>query len=252
MGKTVIIENIGAVRILTLNRPHRLNAINSELLGDLRNSLDGALGDTSVNVIVLRGAGRSFCSGDDLKEFSSQSKSESDSRTFIENIQDITRRIVMGDKVVVCAVHGWAVGGGLEWVINADLAVFAEDAKCFFPEIRWGMFPTGGVTWLLPKQVGLSKTRELIFLGEEFSAEQALEMGLAWRVVAEKSVFATALEAAQKIASMPQLAVQNLKRAFNGYPDYAELNRAMDFETEATVQGFLDPATKKLVSKFRN
>ena len=107
-------------------------------------------------------------------------------RAFIESIQAVTRRLVLGDKPVVGAIHGWAVGGGLEWAINCDLAVFGAGTKCFFPEIRWGMFPTGGVTAILPRIVGLAKTRELLLLGETFDAGDALAMGLAWKVVSRR------------------------------------------------------------------
>ena len=250
MPGTVSIDTRDNVRIVTLNRPERLNAINAELLSDFGDALNDAMSDVATGAIVLQGAGRAFCSGDDLKEFKAQSATEPETRKFIENIQRISRRIVLGDKAVVCAVHGWAVGGGLEWVINSDLAVFSEDAKCFFPEIYWGMFPTGGATWILPRLVGMAKARELMLLGEKFSASQALEMGLAWKVVSPDIVFETAFQAASTIASLPRHAVRNLKRAFNGYPAYGGLERAMQFETEATVEGFIHPDTKARVSRF--
>ena len=150
---------------------------NHALLADLLAALDAALADEAVGALVLRGAGRAFCAGDDLKEIESQTAHEAATRAFIESIQAVTRRLVLGDKVVVGAIHGWAVGGGLEWAIDCDLAVFAESTRCFFPEIAWGMFPTGGVTAILPRIVGLAKTRELLLLGETFGAAQAHEMG---------------------------------------------------------------------------
>ena len=180
MAGTVLSGFTDGVATLTLNRPERLNALNATLLADLCAALDAALADDAVGALVLRGAGRAFCSGDDLKDIENQTAGEAETRAFIEAIQDVSRRLVLGDKVVVGAIHGWAVGGGLEWAINCDLAVFAESTKCFFPEIRWGMFPTGGVTAILPRIVGLAKTRELMLLGETFSAAEAHEMGLAW------------------------------------------------------------------------
>ena len=188
MAGTVLTEDRNGVRTVTLNRPERLNALNRELLDDLCAALDAALADEQVGALVLCGAGRAFCSGDDLKDFEDQTGGEAVTRSFIESIQTVTRRIVLGDKIVVGAIHGWAVGGGLEWTINCDLAVFAESAKCFFPEIKWGMFPTGGVTAILPRIVGLAKTRELMLLGESFGAAEALEMGLAWKVVPDDVV----------------------------------------------------------------
>ncbi len=249
MAGTVLTEDRNGVRTVTLNRPERLNALNRELLDDLCAALDAALADEQVGALVLCGAGRAFCSGDDLKDFEDQTGGEAVTRSFIESIQTVTRRIVLGDKIVVGAIHGWAVGGGLEWTINCDLAVFAESAKCFFPEIKWGMFPTGGVTAILPRIVGLAKTRELMLLGESFGAAEALEMGLAWKVVPDDVVSETAYEAAERIAALPRGAVRDLKRVLNRAGSL-DIEGALKLETEATIRGFLDPATIERVRRF--
>ena len=249
MAGTVLTGITDGVATLTLNRPERLNALNAVLLADLCAALDKALADDKVGALVLRGAGRAFCSGDDLKDIENQTAGEAETRAFIEAIQDVSRRLVLGDKVVVGAIHGWAVGGGLEWAINCDLAVFAESAKCFFPEIKWGMFPTGGVTAILPRIVGLAKTRELMLLGETFSAAEAHEMGLAWRVVPDDAVFETAHETAARIAALPQAAVRDLKRVLNRAGSL-DVEGALALETEATVRRFLDPETAERVRSF--
>ncbi len=249
MTDTVLSATHNKVRTLTLNRPQRLNALNAELLSDLRQELDAANTDPQIGAIVLRGVGRAFCAGDDLKDFQNQSKSRAEAEKFIETIQDVTRRIVLGEKVVVGAIHGWAVGGGLEWAINCDLAVFAENTKCFFPELKWGMFPTGGVTSLLPLMIGLVKTKELMLLGEQFSAPEALELGIAWKVVANDSVFEFAQDTAERIAALPRNAVKDLKRVLRQVA-VSNIEMAMNLETEATVRGFLDPETMDRVAKF--
>ncbi len=249
MSNTVLSSTHNNVRTITLNRPDRLNAMNSEMLEELCKALDNANADPDIGAIVLRGSGRAFCSGDDLKEFDNQARSEQEALAFIESIQDITRRIVLGEKIVIGAVHGWAVGGGLEWAINCDLAVFADNTRCFFPELKWGMFPTGGVTYLLPKMIGLVKTKELMLLGEVFDASEALDMGLAWKVVSEDSVYETAHQAAQRIASISRNAVTDLKRVLN-HVNADVLENVIKLETEATVKGFLDPATHERLSEF--
>ncbi len=249
MTDTVLSVTHNKVRTLTLNRPQRLNALNAKLLSDLRQELDAANTDPQIGAIVLRGADRAFCAGDDLKDFQNQSKSRAEAEKFIEAIQDVTRRIVLGEKIVVGAIHGWAVGGGLEWAINCDLAVFAENTKCFFPELKWGMFPTGGVTSLLPSMIGLVKTKELMLLGEQFSAHEALELGIAWKVVANDSVFKIAQDTAERIAALPRNAVKDLKRVLHQVA-VSNIEMAMNLETEATVRGFLDPETMDRVAKF--
>ena len=249
MAGTVLTGVTAGVATLTLNRPERLNALNNALLADLCAALDAALADDEVGALVLRGAGRAFCSGDDLKEIESQTAGEAETRAFIEAIQEVSRRLVLGDKVVVGAIHGWAVGGGLEWAINCDLAVFGEGTRCFFPEIKWGMFPTGGVTAILPRIVGLAKARELLLLGETFGAAEAHEMGLAWRVVPDDRVFETAHETAARIAALPQGAVRELKRVLNRAGGL-DIEGALALETEATVRCFLDPETAERVKSF--
>jgi enoyl-CoA hydratase/carnithine racemase len=237
------------VRKIALNRPERLNAINPELLAALRLALAEGNDDPATRVMILHGRGRAFCAGDDLKEFDRQAGGEDETRAYIESIQDITREIVLGDKMVIGAVHGWAVGGGLEWMINCDLAILAEDTRCFFPEISLGVFVTGAVTTLLPRLVGLQKAREMILFGERFDAWTALDLGLAWKVVPEGDLTAEAEAAARRIAKLPEHAVTALKRVLNR-ACMLDAEGAMALETEATLRGFLHPETAKLVAEF--
>lgn len=249
MNQTVISELSDGLCTITLNRPDRLNAINPELLAELKAALERANADPKTGAIVLRGAGRAFCAGDDLKEFDRHAGTEAETRAYVEAIQDITRAMVLGDKMVIAAVHGWAVGGGLEWMINCDLAVLAEGTRCFFPEVSLGLFVTGGVTALLPATVGLLKTREMILFGERFDAAQALEMGLAWKVVPEAQVFTEAEAAARRIMALPAHSVAALKQVLARAPGHG-LEAAMALETEATLAGFLHPETAAIVARF--
>jgi enoyl-CoA hydratase/carnithine racemase len=250
MTGTVLAEDAGGgVRVITLNRPQRLNAIMPELLEELIASLTAADRDPAVRAIVLTGAGRAFCSGDDLKDFGTQVGDEAATRAYIERIQDVTRAIILGDTPVIGAIRGWAVGGGLEWVINCDFAVAATDTRFFFPEISWGLFVTGGVTELLPRLVGLQKARELIMLGERFDADQARNWGLVWKVVEDGALMTEALALATRIAALPPGPVRDLRRILARRAG-AGLDAAMARETDATVRGFLDPETAKRIAAF--
>jgi len=237
------------VRTITLNRPDRLNAIVPALLEELIAAIQAADRDSGVRAIILTGAGRAFCSGDDLKEFGSQSKDEASTRAYIERIQDVTRAVVLGDTPVIGAIRGWAVGGGLEWMINCDFAIAAEGARFFFPELAWGMFVTGGVTELLPRLVGLQRARELILLGERFDAAQAHAWGLVWKVVPDDILMHEALALARRIAALPSGRVRDLRRIL-ARPVGAGLEAALAAETEATVRGFLDPETAQRIAAF--
>jgi len=250
MTGTVLSEDAdGGVRIVTLNRPHRLNAIQPELLEDLIAALHAADRDPAVRAVLLTGAGRAFCAGDDLKEFDSQVGGEAATRAYVERIQDVTRAMVMGDTPVVGAVRGWAVGGGLEWVVNCDFAIAVRGTRFFFPEVSLGLFVTGGVSELLPRIVGLQRARELILLGERFDADQAKEWGLLWKVVEDGALMSESLALARRLAALPRGPLQALRRIL-ARREGGGLDAAMAAETAATVRGFLDPETAKRVAEF--
>lgn len=250
MTDTVLTQDLGdGVRQVSLNRPHRLNAITPELLDDFAAAVTAADKDNAVRAIVLTGEGRAFCSGDDLKDFEDQVSDVEGTTRYVEQIQDVTRAMVLGNTPVVGAIRGWAVGGGLEWVINCDFALAAEGTRFFFPEVTWGLFVTGGVTELLPRLVGLQKARDLILFGERFDAEQAREWGMIREVVPDEELLPKAIELARKIAALPPGPVQGLRRILTR-PNGASLEAAMALETEVTVRGFMDPDTAKRIAEF--
>jgi len=249
MSEAVLTRCDNGVRTITLNRPERLNAIDDALLEAFEAALAEANADPETRVVILEGAGRAFCAGDDLKAFQARRWTEAEARAHIEAIQRITRAIVLGDKVVVGAIHGWAVGGGLEWAINCDLPIWAETARGFFPEIGLGLFVTGAVTALLPRMVGIHKTRELILLGERFDGRQAADWGLAWRTVAEARLRDEARAVAARIANLPPAQVRDLKRAL-ARAGGLDIEGAMALETDATVAAFTDPAAAERIAGF--
>ncbi len=243
------VKTQGAVSVVTLNRPELLNAISGELLEDFHRALDRVNRDASVHAIVIAGEGRAFCAGDDLKEFDRQSESDASIREHIERIQRITRDLMFNDKPVIGAIHGFAVGGGFEWLLNCDMVVAADDLVCFFPEMAWGQFVTGGVTYLLPQSVGYQRAMELWLLGERQGAQQLLAMGIVNRVVARDVLLDTALEIAQRIAGVSRQSVSMLKRLVNRDLTTA-LAHSMDLETDATIDAFKNPDAAERVAAF--
>jgi len=239
----------GAVSVVTLNRPERLNAISGELLEDLHLALDQVNQDASTHAIVIAGEGRAFCAGDDLKEFDKQSESDASIRQHIERIQRITRDLMFNDKPVIGAIHGFAVGGGFEWLLNCDLVVAADDLVCFFPEMEWGQFVTGGVTYLLPQAVGYQRAMELWLLGDRHTAQQLLALGIVNRIVARDLLLETALGLAQRVASRSRLSVSRLKRLVNRELS-STLAHSLDLETDATIDAFKSPDAAQRVSAF--
>lgn len=249
MPSAVIARHEGHIIWVKLNRPERLNAMNKELVDELSQALVRAESDETARVIILHGEGRAFCSGDDLKDLDAQTASEAATQAWVESIQRITDQIMQSRKIVIAAVHGWCVGGALEWVINCDFTLFADNARWFFPEVTYGLFVTGGVTALLTKQAGPQIAKELMILGERHDARKALEVGIAWRIVPEAELLGHAESLANVIAERPAGAVADIKHAINeGF--HSSLADAMARETKATVRGFLSPEAQARAKGF--
>jgi enoyl-CoA hydratase/carnithine racemase len=239
----------GPVSIVTLNRPERLNAIGAELLADMHAALVQAQTDTETCAIVLTGAGRAFCAGDDLKEFGEQSQSAASIAETCDSIQRITRDIMFGPKLVIGAVHGYAVGGGFEWVLNCDLVVAADDLVCFFPEMALGHFVTGGVTQLLPQMLGHQRAMELLVLGERHDAGALLRLGIVNRVVPLADMLPRALDFANQVAARSTLATTRLKRALTSHLN-PQLASALELERQAAMACFASPDTARRIQAF--
>jgi enoyl-CoA hydratase/carnithine racemase len=242
-------ERRGAVGLITLNRPERLNAISGSLMADFIAAMSEAFADPQTGAVVLTGAGRAFCSGDDLKEFDLQTESPEAVVRHVEAIQKVTRLLLGSDKPVVGAIHGFAVGGGFEWLLNCDLVVAADDLVAFFPEMDWGHFVTGGVTHLLPQAIGHQRAMELFLLGERQSAVKLESLGLVNTVVPRAEMLDKALAYAEAIAGKSRFAVGKLKSTLTRDLGGALWN-AVDLEQAITIEAFTHPETVERVKRF--
>ncbi len=236
------------VRIITLNRPDCLNAMNRQLIDDVARAFDDANGDPATRAMVFTGEGRAFCAGDYRRQHV-HPEDEADARDLVAAIQRATRAIMLGPKPVVGAINGWAVGGGFEWAINCDFPIWGMSAKGFFPEVSLNLFVTGAVTSLLPALVGLNKAREMLFLGERYDAVALMKIGVAWRVVDDDRLMAEAVDVATRLCRLPPLSVRAMKRVLNQCA-LSDLEAALQRETEATIAGFLDPETTARLKDF--
>ncbi len=256
MKGSVVLSVDKQVCVITLNRPECLNAVNRDMVLALNDALGQAMSDEGVRAIVLCGNGRAFCSGNDLKDHVGRARkvTRHGAEESVGQLQNISRQIVSSDKFVVGAIQGWAVGAGFEWAINCDFSVWADDAVGFFPELSWGLFPTGGVTTLLPQMVGLARAREMLLLGERFAAKELHTMGVASVVVSADLVLSTATDLAHRIAELPQRAATELKRSFSkqcskGFE--AGFEAGLDSEARVLVDCILDPSTSDRIASFR-
>lgn len=236
------------VRTIALNRPDCLNAMDRRLIDDVAQAFDDANSDTATRAIIFTGQGRAFCAGDDRNAHQHPS-GEEEARDLVMAIQRATIAILFGQKPVVGAINGWAVGGGFEWAINCDFPIWAASARAFFPEVSLNLFVTGAVTAILPAITGPIKAREMLYLGQRYSAAELQDCGVAWKVVEDADLLHEAHKVAETLASLPILSVRAMKRVLNQTTAGA-LRQALDLETEATVAGFLDPETTRLLKAF--
>jgi enoyl-CoA hydratase/carnithine racemase len=203
----LLLERTDEVLTLVLNRPNKLTAIDNDLAGSLDAALRAAAVDPTVRVIRVRGNGRAFCAGRDV----GSAPTERD----LELVQAVTKAIVGNPKPVVAAVHGWTVGAGLEWMMNADVVYAAAGARFKLPEAGIGVFVTGGLVATLPASVGLHRAKALMLLGEEFSAQQVVDWGIAHAAPPVAELDAVSLSACRRLAALrPDVAAQ-FKRVLN-------------------------------------
>jgi len=204
-NEAVLYHRTKNVGIITLNRPHRLNAINIDLLKGFMEQLDRAREDTQARVIILTGAGTAFCAGEDLKE-TAAGKSSAQWMDEAERLQEIQRKTMKLGKAIIAAVPGYAVGGGSEFAMGCDIRIAAETAVFGFPETTVGMTVTNAGTKILTHLVGLGKAKELILTGDFIDAHEALRIGLVNKVVALETLMDESMTMAEKIASRSPLA----------------------------------------------
>jgi enoyl-CoA hydratase len=204
-------KNIG---IITLNRPERLNAINQDLLSGLITQLNAVREDESVVSVILTGAGRSFCAGEDLKE-TKAGKSLEQWVKEIDALQETQRIILKLGKPLIAAIKGYAVGGGLEFALSCDIRIAAQDAKFGFPETGVGLTITSAGTKLISQLVGLGKAKELVFTGEIIDAHEALRVGLVNTVVSNESPLDAALKMGARIGENSPLSLKLSRMALD-------------------------------------
>ncbi|WP_131748228.1 enoyl-CoA hydratase-related protein [Frankia sp. Cppng1_Ct_nod] len=202
-------NGIGTIR---LDRPP-MNAINSELTGELRAAAGEATTRADVRAVVIYGGPKVFAAGADIKEMAPMGYAE-----ILAWVSDLTatfEQVARIPKPVVAAVTGYALGGGLELALCADFRVFGDNAKVGLPEILLGVIPGAGGTQRLPRLIGAPRAKDLIYTGRQVRAPEAKEIGLADRVVAPDDVYTEAVRLAGRFVDGPALALRAAKRAID-------------------------------------
>lgn len=233
-SSAIVTKREGSVITITLNRPEKLNSLNKEIFDQLKSLVDILESDRSLRAVILTGAGeKAFCAGADLKERQGMSDKEILSR--FEFIRQLYLRLERLPCVVIAAINGTALGGGLELALASDLRVVSDAASLGLPEVDLGIIPGNGGTQRLSRLAGLGRALELVLLAKRFDAKAAYEYGLVHAVVPASQVMSTAKTWAAKCAESGPLAIKQAKRAIR--EGIAKpLEEALAWETECYRQ----------------
>jgi 2-(1,2-epoxy-1,2-dihydrophenyl)acetyl-CoA isomerase len=240
----ILVDNRGAWRVVTLNRPDRLNAFNEAMHRALAQALDDAAGDIDCRAVLLTGAGRGFCAGQDLSDISG------DLGTTIENFYNpLVRRITAMNKPVVCAVNGTAAGAGANIALACDIVLAARSAKFIQSFAKIGLVPDSGGTWRLPRLIGEARAKALAMLAEPISAETAESWGLIWRAIDDDKLTAEAETLTAHLASQPTQGLAMIKQAFAKSATNS-LDAQLDLERDLQRQAGATPDYAEGVNAF--
>jgi 2-(1,2-epoxy-1,2-dihydrophenyl)acetyl-CoA isomerase len=217
--------------ILTLNRPDRLNAFNEALHRSLARALDGAEGNPQCRAILLTGAGRGFCAGQDLGDPVTSGATPDLGATIDEFYNPLIRRLRRLPKPVVCAVNGVAAGAGANIALACDLVLAARSANFIQAFAKIGLVPDSGGTFFLPRMIGSARARGLALLGEPLAAEKAEDWGLIWKVVDDDKLRAEAEALTAYLAIQPTQALALIKQALEA-ASVNSLDKQLDLERD--------------------
>jgi len=246
MVEVVGLERKGHVALITLNRPEARNALSPEMLVRLADTWTKVRDDPEIRVAVVTGAGdKAFCSGADLGRLiplmsrARPPEDEWDQRLLADG-ETLGRGLLRTFDVVkpvIAAINGHAIAGGMELVQGTDLRIASTDAKFGVQEVKWAIFPGGGSTVRLPRQIPYARAMELLLTGELITADEALELGFLNRVAPQGEVLPAALELAERIAANGPIAVQAIRRSARECLGRPEVE-AMKIESEMAAPVF--------------
>lgn len=224
---------------LTLNRPDAMNALNLELKDSLAAVLRDIRYDESVRAVLLTGAGRAFCSGGDLSEMDPNRTPEQARSRQHKLLSDVFLPLMRTPKPVIAAINGHAHGAGMSLALACDIVVTSEEAPMSFGYVLRGLTPDCGISWFLPRLVGMARAKELLYTGRRFTGADAVEMGLVAEAVPAGDLLKRGREVAQELGAGATVALGLTKRMLEqsnqlGFEDLAEIEAYSQAVTRAT------------------
>lgn len=247
MSQTVLFKAEGAVAWATLNRPGVLNAINPEMVEMLITIVRHVAKDKQVHALVLTGSGRAFSAGGDIKAF--HAMNQTSFGKFIQLLSQLSKAIHKLNKPVIAAVNGYALAGGFELALMCDVRIAAYSATFGLPDTPLGLSPTSGMTYLLPRVIGLGRAMHLVLSGDPIDAQGAERIGLVSKVVEDDALLGAAGRLANKLASFPELAVTLSKQSLYEACD-SDLTAALAIEKKNELACFNTQETSNRIAAF--
>jgi len=230
--ETILSEKTGGVATIALNRPKKLNAFDATMHEELYDALGEAAQDDGVRCIVLRGEGRGFSAGADLAEIIENAEGDPDLGEYLRgSYSRLVGRMVETPKPIIAALHGPVYGAGVGIALACDLRIAAESAKFSVAFVKIGLMPDAGVTFFLPRIVGLGRAIEMSMLGDATDAEEAQRIGLVSKVTADDSLAEESRALAEHLATLPTAALGKMKAALHASFE-ADLETALEREAE--------------------
>jgi 2-(1,2-epoxy-1,2-dihydrophenyl)acetyl-CoA isomerase len=243
----ILVETRPGYRLITLNRPERLNALTVDMADALAAALKAAEHDANCRAVLLTGAGRGFCAGQDLTAITDLAPDEIGD--LLDHYNPLISRLRSLELPVVCAVNGVAAGAGANLAMACDIVLAARSASFVQAFARIGLVPDCGGTWFLPRLVGLARARALAMLAEPLSAEQAAEWGMIWQAVDDDRLMSEAHALAARLAAGPALALALTKQAFEESAENS-LDEQLDLERDLQAEAAESPDHAEGVRAF--
>ena len=231
--ESIIYEKKERVGIIKLNRTKVLNAMNRELWLEILDALELARTDDDIKALIITGEGRAFSTGADLKD--SKDRSIEDYRTYLESLQEASKKIIHFEKPTIAAINGYALGSGYELALACDIRIASREALIGSPEAKVTSSVTGGAFRLVQDLVGPGKARELLFTAEYIDGEEAQKIGLVNKVVPMNKLLDEAMDMAKKIAANSTISLKLIKKGFLMAQGECSLEALMDYEVEACL-----------------
>jgi enoyl-CoA hydratase len=246
--KTLLYEKKDGVAVVTLNRPDKLNALNSTVYNELYDVFEAIENDPEVRAVVLTGSGdRAFAAGSDVAEM--QDMGPIEAQKFMATIRKASDRIYSLTKPTIAALQGYVLGGGNELAMCCDLRIASEKARFGQPEINLGLIPGASGTQRLPRLIGAAKAKEMIFLGDNIDAATALSLGLVNKAVPPEKLMEEAMAWAAKLAAKSSPVLAMAKMAINTGLE-TDLASGLDMETRCDALCFATEDQKEGMKAF--